>query len=99
MTERHHVPGSPTSTTGPGATRSVPGELDRGGAINTITPHKIISKNATGMVVSGFLVEVAKVTDDEMASWRRDYPEAFEQANYDPATGVSLAGWLKEDPS
>ena len=76
----------------------IPGKLDRGGAINTITPHKIISKNATGMVVSGFLVEVAKVTDEEMAAWRRDYPEAFNR-NYDPATGVSLSGWLKGDPS
>ena len=37
----------------------VPGELDRGGAINTITPHNITSKNCAGMVVSGFLVEVA----------------------------------------
>ena len=52
----------------------IPGKLDRGGAINTITPHKVTSKNATGMVVSGFLVEVAKVTDEEMAGWRRDYP-------------------------
>ena len=38
----------------------VPGELDRGGAINTITPHNITSKNAAGMVCSGFLVEVEK---------------------------------------
>ena len=29
----------------------IPGELDRGGAINTITPHNVTSKNATGMVV------------------------------------------------
>ncbi len=72
----------------------IPGKLDRGGAINTITPHKITSKNATGMVVSGFLVEVAKVGSDEMAGWRRDYPEAFTR-NYDPDTGVSLSGWLK----
>ena len=49
----------------------IPGKLDRGGAINTITPHKVTSKNATGMVVSGFLVEVAKVTDEEMAGWRQ----------------------------
>ena len=28
----------------------VPGELDRGGAINTLTPHNLTSKNATGMV-------------------------------------------------
>ena len=73
----------------------VPGVLDRGGAINTITPHHITSKHCTGMVVSGFLVEVAKVTDEEMAGWHRDYPEAFER-DYDLATGVSLSGWLLE---
>jgi anaerobic selenocysteine-containing dehydrogenase len=73
----------------------IPGVLDRGGAINTITPHNITSKNCTGMVVSGFLVEVAKVTDEEMAGWRRDYPEAFAR-DYDLATGVSLSGWLIE---
>ena len=38
------------------------GELDRGGAINTISPHNTTSKNATGMVVSSYLVEVEKVT-------------------------------------
>ncbi len=74
----------------------IPGRLDRGGAINTITPHKVTSKRATGMVVSGFLVEVAKVTDEEMATWRKDYPEAFAR-NYDADTGVSLSGWLKEE--
>ena len=71
----------------------IPGWLDRGGAINTICPHKVTSKKATGMVVSGFLVEVEKVTDEEMAAWRRDHPVAFAR-KYDPATGVSLSGWL-----
>ncbi len=75
----------------------VPGEIDRGGAINTITPHGLTSKKCTGMVVSGFLVQVARVTDEEMAGWRRDYPEAFERAEtYDPATGVPLSGWLEQ---
>jgi anaerobic selenocysteine-containing dehydrogenase len=73
----------------------IPGELDRGGAINTITPHKITSKRATGMVVSGFLVEVAKVDAEQMAGWRRDHPQAFAR-DYDLATGVSLSGWLVE---
>jgi trimethylamine-N-oxide reductase (cytochrome c) len=73
----------------------IPGWLDRGGAINTITPHKVTSKKATGMVVSGFLVEVAKVSGEEMAAWHRDHPQAFNRA-YDPATGVSLSGWLTE---
>jgi molybdopterin guanine dinucleotide-containing S/N-oxide reductase-like protein len=50
------------------------GELDRGGAINTITPHNTTSKNATGMVCSGFLVEVEKANLEEL---RAKYPEAF----------------------
>ena len=54
----------------------VPGELDRGGAINTITPHNITSKNATGMVVSSFLVEVERVNLDELG---KRYPEAFKR--------------------
>jgi anaerobic selenocysteine-containing dehydrogenase len=52
----------------------IPGELDRGGAINTITPHNLTSKNATGMVVSSFLVEVERVDIDEL---RKKYREAF----------------------
>jgi len=67
--------------------------LDRGGAINLITPRNNISKHATGMVVSGFLVAVAKVTDDEMAGWRAKYPEAFDR-KIDEACGVCLDGWL-----
>jgi anaerobic selenocysteine-containing dehydrogenase len=54
----------------------VPGELDRGGAINTITPHNTTSKKATGMVVSSFLVEVERVNLDEL---RKKYPEAFKR--------------------
>ena len=64
----------------------VPGELDRGGAINTITPHNLTSKNATGMVVSSFLVEVAGENLDELM---RQYPEAFGR-EYDPASGLRL---------
>lgn len=52
----------------------VVGELDRGGAINTITPHKTTSKNATGMACGGFLVEVEPV---DLGELRREYPEAF----------------------
>ncbi len=62
----------------------VPGELDRGGAINTITPHKPTSKNATGMAVCGFLVEVERVNVDEL---RKKYPEAFNRP-YNRASGL-----------
>jgi anaerobic selenocysteine-containing dehydrogenase len=64
----------------------VPGELDRGGAINTITPHNITSKNATGMAVSGFLVEVEEVDLEEL---RQQYPEAFNRP-YKAASGLRL---------
>jgi anaerobic selenocysteine-containing dehydrogenase len=64
----------------------VPGELDRGGAINTITPHNTTSRNATGMVVSGFLVEVNKANLDEL---RGKYPEAFIRS-YHAAAGLRL---------
>ena len=64
----------------------VPGELDRGGANNTIAPRKITSKNATGMATSGFLVEVEGVDLDEL---RKKYPEAFERP-YHPAAGLRM---------
>jgi trimethylamine-N-oxide reductase (cytochrome c) len=73
----------------------IPGKLDRGGAINTITPTSNTSKNATGMATSGFLVEVAKVTDEEMEDWKRAYPEAFARKT-DEAAGVCLDGWMAE---
>jgi trimethylamine-N-oxide reductase (cytochrome c) len=62
----------------------VPGEIDRGGAINTITPHNLTSKNATGMVVSGFLVEVKRTDLGELV---KKYPEAFKRS-YDPGAGL-----------
>jgi anaerobic selenocysteine-containing dehydrogenase len=71
----------------------VPGELDRGGAINTITPHNITSKNATGMVVSGFLVEVEGVN---LAELTKKYPEAFRRL-YHPAAGLRMERVLVRD--
>jgi trimethylamine-N-oxide reductase (cytochrome c) len=73
----------------------IPGELDRGGAINLITPTAMTGKHSTGMATSGFLVEVAKVTDEEMDGWKRDYPAAFAR-KLDYAAGVILDGWLLE---
>jgi molybdopterin guanine dinucleotide-containing S/N-oxide reductase-like protein len=63
----------------------VPGELDRGGAINTISPRNTTSKNATGMVSGGFLVDVESVSLDEL---RRQHPEAFAQP-YHKSTGLA----------
>jgi anaerobic selenocysteine-containing dehydrogenase len=62
------------------------GKLDRGGAINTITPRATLSKNATGMACAGFLVDV-KVAD--MDGLRRQYPEAFSRP-YDAGSGLKF---------
>jgi anaerobic selenocysteine-containing dehydrogenase len=69
----------------------VPGELDRGGAINTITPNNITSKNATGMVVSGFLVEVERANIETI---QQEHPEAFKR-RYDPASGLRFDAWIE----
>ena len=62
----------------------VPGVLDRGGAINTTTPHNVTSKHCAGMATSGFLVEVARV---DLEALKKDYPEAFSRP-YDLASGL-----------
>jgi len=64
----------------------VPGEIDRGGAINSIVPRNTTSKNAVGMVVSGFLAEVEKTDLEEL---KRKYPEAFEKP-FHPCAGPGL---------
>jgi anaerobic selenocysteine-containing dehydrogenase len=70
----------------------IPGELDRGGAINTITPHKTTSKNATGMVVSSFLVEVELADIEEI---RKRHPEAFTRP-YQADAGLRMERVLEE---
>jgi trimethylamine-N-oxide reductase (cytochrome c) len=70
-----------------------PEGIDRGGAINLITPTAVTSKTVTGMVVSGFLAEAEKVSDNEMDAWRVRYPDAFARKR-DEACGVCLEGWM-----
>ena len=64
----------------------VPGEFDRGGAINTICPYNVTSKNCAGMVTSGFLTEVALADMDQL---RKQHPEAFKRP-YDRASGQRM---------
>ena len=71
----------------------VPGKLDRGGAINLISPEGITSKNSAGMATSGYLVEVEKVSMAQMEEWREQYPDAFER-EYDPASGLRFNAWI-----
>ena len=68
----------------------VPGEIDRGGAINTIVPRNTTSKNAVGHAVSGFLVEVEKT---DMEALKRKYPEAFSKP-FHPCAGPNMQACL-----
>jgi molybdopterin guanine dinucleotide-containing S/N-oxide reductase-like protein len=69
----------------------VPGEIDRGGAINTIVPRNTTSKNACGHAVSGFLAEVEKA---DLEGLRAKYPEAFARTCHVTA-GPCLAGYTE----
>ncbi len=69
----------------------VPGEIDRGGAINSITPRNITSRNACGMVVSGFLVDIERADMDEL---RRKHPGAF-QRPFHTSAGSILESYLE----
>jgi hypothetical protein len=71
----------------------VPGEIDRGGAINTITPRNPTSKNTVGMAVSGFLVQVEKA---DLEGLRAKYPEAFARECH-VAAGPCIAGIVEND--
>jgi trimethylamine-N-oxide reductase (cytochrome c) len=72
----------------------IPGELDRGGAINLISPTGITSKNAGGQATSGYLVEVERVSLGQMEEWKKQYPDAFER-EYDPASGLRFNAWVE----
>ena len=72
----------------------IPGVLDRGGAINLITPEGLTSKHAAGQATTSFLVEVERVSMEQLDKWRREYPDAFER-EYDPASGLTFSGWVE----
>jgi len=84
------VPGAVSIDHGARVDFILPGQLDRGGAINTITPHNTTSKNCCGMAVSGFLAEVERV---DLEALRGQYPEAFSRP-YHPAAGPCLESFV-----
>ncbi|MEM2954142.1 MAG: molybdopterin-dependent oxidoreductase [Candidatus Bathyarchaeia archaeon] len=53
---------------------SLEDRIDKGGAVDLISPDKITSKNAAGMVVSGYLVNVEKA---DLEKLRKSYPWNF----------------------
>jgi len=88
------IPGAVYQDHGARLDEIIPGQLDRGGANNLICPLETMSKNAEGEATSGFLVEVEKVTGNQMDEWRQKYPDAFAR-EYDPAYGVKFDAWIE----
>jgi trimethylamine-N-oxide reductase (cytochrome c) len=88
------MPGVVSIDHGARADYIIPGELDRGGAINTISPEGIVSKHCAGQATSGFLTDVEKVTLKQMQEWMKEYPDAFKR-EYDPASGLRFNGWVE----
>jgi molybdopterin guanine dinucleotide-containing S/N-oxide reductase-like protein len=74
----------------------IPGKLDRGGAINLISPQGTVSKNCVGQATSGYLVEVERVSMAQMEEWQKQYPEAFKR-EYNPASGLRFNAWIEGD--
>jgi trimethylamine-N-oxide reductase (cytochrome c) len=70
---------------------SIAPNIDRGGANNLICPTAIISRHATGIATSGFLVQVEKT---DLADLMSKYPEAFAR-EYDPAAGNRFNAWVE----
>ena len=95
VTERI-LPGAVSQDHGVRCDWIIPGELDRGGANNLISPLGLVSKHCGGEVTSGFLVEVEKVTIAQMEEWKTKFPEAFDK-DYNPASGLCFDAWVQGD--
>ena len=74
----------------------IPGKLDRGGAINLISPYAVTSKHCPGMASSGYLVEVERIPMAQMEEWKRLYPHEF-QKEYESASGLRFNAWVERD--
>ena len=90
VTERV-MPGAVSMDHGAKLDPIVPGEIDRGGAIDTICCRKPTSRNACGMAMSGFLVEVEKEVLEKLVE---KYPEAFKRPFHKDA-GPSVESFLQ----
>ena len=71
--------------------------IDRGGANNLISPERTTSPNTQGQVASGFLVQVEKVSREQLDEWMKQYPEAFSR-EYDADSGLRFDSWVEGTP-
>ncbi len=65
--------------------------LDRGGSNNLLSPRGQVSRNCSGVVTSGFLVEIERA---DLMELRQKFPEAFGR-EYNPASGPIFKAWVE----
>jgi trimethylamine-N-oxide reductase (cytochrome c) len=88
------IPGAVSIDHGARTDIIIPGKLDRGGAINTITPKGLTSRYAGGQATTSFLVEVERVSMKQYDEWKTHYPEAWNR-DYDRASGLKASAWVE----
>jgi len=72
------------------------GLIERAGSNNMICPTWGVSQNCLGgEATSGYLVQIEKLSLDEMEQWRKDYPDSFAR-KYDYASGNCFDAWIDE---
>ena len=88
------IPGAVSIDHGARTDIIIPGKLDRGGAINTITPKGLTSRYAGGQATTSFLVEVERLSMEQYDEWKTNYPEAWNR-EYDRASGLKASAWVE----
>ena len=67
--------------------------IDRGGDMNLISPEHGVSYHCKGFVVTGYLVEVEKLSMAEYNEMKEKYPDNWNRP-YDPAIGRVYDSWV-----
>jgi trimethylamine-N-oxide reductase (cytochrome c) len=71
--------------------------IDRSGSNNLISPLVGVSQNCTGgMATSGYLVQLERLSLDEMDQWKKTYPDVFDK-DYDYDGGLRFEAYLADD--
>ncbi len=73
----------------------IPAEVNRAGSPNSICPDFVSRHVRMSTAYNGYLVELEKVTGEQMDEWRKNYPDAFAR-DYNPDYGALTSGWMQE---
>jgi trimethylamine-N-oxide reductase (cytochrome c) len=70
-------------------------KINRGGTVNGLIPSNRKEKYIPHLQIgTSYLVEVEKLSGEQMQEWREQYPEAFDR-DYDPGSGLKFDAWVE----